>query len=116
MKLEIPLKALSVNNAWQGRRFKSNLYKKFEIDVCKFVRECRSMMMGPVEVSYTFYIKNYSLTDIDNLIKPLQDIIVKRGYIEDDRKIIFMTAEKIKSKEERIEVEIRKYEVMEENL
>ena len=28
------------------------------------------------------------MTDYDNLIKPLQDILVKKGYIDDDRKII----------------------------
>ena len=110
MNIVIPLKALSVNRAWQGRRFKSKDYKEFEEAVSYLLKNAHQIK-GTVEMHYTFYIKNYGMTDIDNLIKPIQDIIVKKGYIEDDRKIIYLTAEKIKDNDERIEIEIRKYEI-----
>lgn len=109
MEIEIPIKSLSVNEAWAGRRFKSKKYKQFEIDVSKLLKNSKPLK-GEIEIHYTFYIKNYGMTDIDNLIKPIQDIIVKKGYIEDDRKIVWLSAEKIKSKDEKIIIEIRTYE------
>lgn len=110
MLIEINIKSLSVNEAWAGRRFKSAKYNKFEIDVNKILPRAKKTRKGEVEIHYTFYIKNYGMTDVDNLIKPIQDIIVKKGYIEDDRKIVFLSAEKIKSKEEKIIIEIRSYD------
>lgn len=46
------------------------------------------------------------MTDIDNLIKPLQDILVKNGIIEDDRKILSFNAKKFKSDKDYIEITI----------
>lgn len=62
-------------------------------------------LTGRVGVRYTFHLKNHSRTDYDNLIKPLQDILVKRGFIEDDRKIYECTVKKVASDTDRIEVE-----------
>lgn len=108
IKLEIPVKPLSVNAVWQGRRFKTPSYKQYEIDCSWF---CKGKKIeGEVEVHYRFYLKNYALSDIDNLIKPIQDIVVKQGLIEDDRKIKRITAEKFKSEENKIEIIITKYE------
>lgn len=110
MDIVIPIKALSNNEAWAGRRFKSKKYKQYEKDVDKLLPRAKSTMKGEVEIHYTFYIKNYGLSDIDNLIKATQDLVVKKGYIEDDRKIVFLSAEKIKSKDEQIVIEIKSYE------
>lgn len=110
MQIEIPIKALSNNEAWAGRRFKSKKYKQYEKDLEKLLPRAKKMIKGEVEIHYTFYIKNYGMTDVDNLIKETQDFIVKKGYIEDDRKIVWLSAEKIKSKEEKIIIEIRAYE------
>jgi len=110
MELIIPVKPLTNNQAWAGRRFKSAKYKQFEKDVDKLLPKAKNTIKGEVEIHYTFHIKNYGLTDIDNLIKATQDLVVKKGYIEDDRKIVWLSAEKIKSKEEKIIIEIRAYE------
>ena len=32
-KIYIPIKPLSVNEAWQGKRFKTNKYQKYERDM-----------------------------------------------------------------------------------
>ena len=108
--IKIPLKPLSVNKAWQGRRFKSSYYKQFEKDISKLLPRARKTMKEEIEIHYTFYLKNYKLSDVDNLIKPLQDQLVAKGYFKDDRQIVFLTAEKIKSIEDKIEVEIISYE------
>jgi len=109
MNFEIDIKALSVNIAWQGRRFKTKNYLNFETEILLLLPK-HVKIKGEVEIHYTFYLKNYALSDVDNLIKPLQDCLVKGGLIEDDRKIVFLSAEKRKSKRNYIEVEINKYE------
>ena len=108
MKLELKAKPISVNQVWQGRRFKTKLYKDYEIEISWLLKKYRGQIRGEIEIHYTFYIKNYSRTDCDNLVKPIQDILVKNGIIEDDRKIIYFSAEKIKSNIEKIEIEIYK--------
>ena len=37
----IPYKPFSVNEAWQGRRYRTPLYKKFADDVGKLIRRIR---------------------------------------------------------------------------
>ena len=101
---KIEVKPMSVNQVWQGRRFKTQAYKQYEQD-CGWFIKC-PMIKGEVKVHYKFYIKHFSISDVDNFIKPIQDILVKNGAIEDDRKIIKITAEKIKSENEYIEVEL----------
>jgi len=39
MKIEIPIKPLTVNKAWQGRRFKTPAYKQYE-------KNCRWFLKG----------------------------------------------------------------------
>lgn len=108
MKIELPVKPLSNNKMWQGRRFKTDDYLLYEQEVYFSIRG-GLRLEGNVEVWYRFYIKNDKLTDCDNLIKPLQDILVKRGVIEDDRKIIAFHAEKFHSDVHKIEIEILPY-------
>lgn len=107
MKITIPLKPLSVNSAFQGRRFKTKLYKDFENDFL-YLAPKRKMIKGDIEIEYKFYLKNCKMIDYDNCIKLTQDLIVKCGWIEDDRKIYKATIYKIPSKEDRIEIKIKK--------
>jgi len=106
MQIKVNVKALSVNQVWCGKRFKTAKYKQYEQDCGWFIK--MPMIKGEVKIDYKFYIKHFSTSDIDNFIKPFQDILVKNGAIEDDSKILKITAEKIKSNEEYIEVEITK--------
>lgn len=97
MKILIPLKPLSVNAAWQGRRFKSKTYKKYEADIDMLVPPAKKTLKGLIHATYIFYLTNFLRTDGDNLVKCLQDLLVKKGYIEDDREIVKYTIEKHKS-------------------
>lgn len=105
--MEIPLKALSVNCAFQGRRFKTKEYKDYEKDLSWFLKGKK--IEGEVEIHYKFFLKNYARTDVSNLIKLLEDCIVKNGLITDDRKVKRFTAEKFKSEEDKMEIIITKY-------
>lgn len=107
IKIEIPVKPLSNNRMWQGKRFKTKDYKQYEYDCMWFMGAKK--ITGEVEIHYKFFIKNYALSDVDNFLKPIQDIMVKSGIIEDDRKIKRIVAEKFKSDDDRIEIDIFKY-------
>lgn len=111
MKFSIPVKPLSVNAAYRGRRFKSKDYEQFEEDVSLVLGRAKQNHTGELFVKYTFYIKNYSRSDTANFEKVLSDTLTKLGYFADDNDIkgIFMVKEKV-DKEEHIMVEIVPYD------
>lgn len=113
MQISIPIGPLSVNKAWKGIRKKSLYYLKFEYDVNLLLKDARQKPLdGELFVIYHFHIKNYSLADGDNMVKQIQDILVKKGYIKDDRyiKAFFVQKERADSIEkEKIEVDIQLY-------
>ena len=85
MKIEIPTRALSVNKAWSGQRFKSCYYKEFENEINYLLKSAKKTITCECEVHYSFYIKNYKQSDVDNMIKTIQDQIIKKGYLKDDQ-------------------------------
>jgi Holliday junction resolvase RusA-like endonuclease len=105
----IDIKPLSVNAGFQGRRFKNAAHKAYEEEMLwRF--PSHELIKGYVEVNYSFYLKNWKMRDVDNMVKILQDILVKKGYIEDDRKIMKFTAQKFPAKIESIKFEIKPFE------
>ena len=81
------IKALSVNAAYQGRRFSTTTKKQFD--------KALSLLLPSVQVegdyyrvAYDFHLTNFGGTDQDNLVKVLQDCIVRKGIISDDRRIV----------------------------
>lgn len=113
MKIELKVNPLSNNKAWKGRRFKSSLYTQFEKDVVKMLPPSND----PVDktemfVHYVYHIKNYGMTDTANMEKVLTDMLVKRGYLLDDRYIraIYQRKERLKAGEnEWIDIYITPY-------
>jgi hypothetical protein len=108
--LILHLKPLSVNTAWQGKRFKTKAYKRYETDCTLLLpRVCgvKDTDNCFYEVDYKFYLKIFGLTYVDNLIKPLQDILVKNGFISDDHKILKIIAEKVKANLDKVEIVIK---------
>lgn len=114
MRIVIPIKPISINQAFKGRRYKTDKCKKFEWDLWQLLKN-KPMLKGTVEIEYHFYLKNHKLADYDNMIKVLQDILVKKGYIEDDRKIYHAEQYKIPSKDDGINIIIRPYDVEQES-
>ena len=101
------LKPISVNEAFQGRRFKTKECKHWERCFWQMLPQ-KGKVMGKVQVVYRFFLKNHASLDFDNLIKIMQDMMVKKGYIEDDRKIYRALIEKIPCKAyDKIEIEIK---------
>lgn len=105
MKFSIDIKPLSVNQAWQGRRFSTKLKKQFELEMSLLLP--KHVEKGPCyKVHLDFFLINSARTDIDNLIKVPLDCIVKKGIIKDDRKIVELTVRKYRSSADGIGVEI----------
>ena len=106
--MKVLIKPLSVNDAWQGRRFKTHKYKAYESELL-FRLPRFSMPQPPYEAFYTFGLSSI-LTDVDNGVKPLQDILSKK-YNFNDRLIHKVTIQKVKTekKAEYIEFEFKHY-------
>lgn len=89
MTIQLHLKPLSVNEAWQGRRYKTPAYKSYEQAVMLMLPDTYEIPEeGDLEACYEFGLN--TLADWDNPIKPLQDILQKK-YNFDDRRIVKAT-------------------------
>ena len=102
------IKPLSVNECWQGKRFKTQKYKIYELEML-FILPKIKLPDPPFEIHYTFGMSN-SLSDFDNPVKPLTDILQKK-YKFNDRDIFkaVIVKEKVKKGAEFIEFEIKSF-------
>lgn len=106
MKLELnaKIKPISVNAAFQGRRYKTKECKNYEQYLSLLLPRPTAMLMGDVIMTMHFYLVNYKITDVSNLVKVTEDIIVKKGFIEDDRKVIELNLKKFKADQDSIKI------------
>jgi len=86
----ILIKPLSVNQVWRGRRFKTQAYKNYELELLHLLPPGR--FNGDLKVNVIFGFSS-KLSDIDNPLKPFLDILVKR-YNFDDRQIVELNVRK----------------------
>lgn len=106
--MRIYIKPLSVNEAWQGKRFKTKKYKQFEKDMMLLLPPLKIDFKAPLTLQITFGFSS-SLSDIDNPLKPLLDCLQKK-YKFNDRDIYEITVKKevVSRGEDFIEVGIKK--------
>lgn len=90
--MRIQIKPLSVNRAWQGKRYKTPEYKAYEKDVMALLRPMR-VDGGKLSLRLRFGVSSKNM-DIDNGVKPFVDILQKR-YDFNDRNIYRLTIEKV---------------------
>jgi hypothetical protein len=88
----IKIKALSVNQCWQGKRFKTPVYKLYEYKLM-FLLPNLTVPKGALHLSVVFGLSS-KLNDIDNGLKPFIDILQKK-YGFNDRDIYKLTVEKV---------------------
>lgn len=102
---KIKIKPLSVNQVWQGRRFKTKHYKDYEKQLLFLLPG--NAIKGNLRIDITFGFSS-KLSDIDNPLKPFLDVLVKR-YDFDDRDIFELNVKKeiVKKGEEYISYNIR---------
>jgi len=77
----IKLKGLTVNQCWQGKRFKTPEYKAYEKHMLLLLPKIE-VPIGKLKVIYEFGVSNMQ-SDYDNLIKPFQDILQKKYWFND---------------------------------
>jgi len=81
--IKIDIKPLSVNEAWKGKRFKTDQYKDYE-SVLMWMLPRLSIPEPPLKLELEFGFSN-SGSDWDNPIKPFQDILQKKyGFNDKD--------------------------------
>jgi len=105
--MKINIKPLSINQCFQGRRFKTPKYKQYEKELMLLL-PILSVPNGLLEVVITFGLSS-KLNDIDNGLKPFIDILQKK-YLFNDRDIYKLIVEKkiVPKGKEFIECEIKK--------
>lgn len=81
-ELHIKMKPLSVNEAWKGRRYKSDKYKHYEMEMLLRLPPGR-LPAPPYRVYYEFGFSN-KLADYDNPTKQMQDIMAKKYGFNDN--------------------------------
>lgn len=105
MKITLNIKPLTVNQAWQGRRFSTPAKTAYEGALRLLLPKVA--VPGPYyRVEYDFYLVQFALTDWDNLCKVLQDCLVKRGIITDDRFIVDARVRKFPAKADHFVIRI----------
>jgi len=105
--MKIKIHPLSVNQCWQGRRFKTPLYESYEREMIYSLPSIK-IPTGKLKLSLVFGFSS-KLSDIDNGIKPLLDILQKK-YNFNDKIIYQLNVKKVDTKkgEEYIEFEVKK--------
>ena len=115
MKFTLDIHPLSVNRAYQGRRFSTPEKKDYDRLLALVLP--RGSLPGPYyALRYRFHLKNFAMTDAQNCLKILTDGIVRHGLIKDDRYIVREVVEKFPAKRDRIDVEIESVKRPEEIL
>lgn len=95
MQVRLEIKPLSVNEAWQGRRFKSDKYKKFERDFLFSLPKAKQLFSDMIRIELFFGFSNV-LSDLDNPIKMTLDILQKK-YGFNDKNIFELNIRKCKT-------------------
>jgi Holliday junction resolvase RusA-like endonuclease len=80
-KQAIKLQTLSVNKAWQGKRFKTAEYKKYEQDAL-FLMPKIIVPPGRLKLILEIGFSNIQ-SDIDNPVKMILDILQKKYWFND---------------------------------
>lgn len=105
---KIDIKPLSVNDAWRGRRFKTQAYKTYESNVYYLLPPKINIPNGLLEIHLKFGFSS-ELSDFDNPIKPFVDILQTKYQFNDKRiKHAVIDVESVSVGNEYIQFEIKK--------
>ena len=81
---EVCIKPLSVNEAWKGRRFKTDAHKAYRQELSLLLPKNVDIPEGQLEVEYLFNVSSKQ-SDYDNLIKAFQDALCDKYGFDDSR-------------------------------
>lgn len=92
--IKLNIKPLSVNEAWQGRRFKTPKYKEYETEILNILPNELYIPKDNIKLFIEFGFSN-NASDIDNGLKPFLDCLQKK-YNFNDKNITELNVRKIK--------------------
>jgi len=104
MNIELKIKPLSTNQAWKGRRFKTDKYKKFEKDMLMILPKFKGNIPDLICINIEFGFTSKA-SDLDNPIKMVLDCLQKK-YGFNDNKIYELNVRKVITKEPFINISI----------
>jgi Holliday junction resolvase RusA-like endonuclease len=109
MQINLDVKPLSVNQCWQGRRFKTKAYKQYEKALLQLLPNIDFTFKDKISINITFGFSNKT-SDIDNPLKPILDILQKKYYFN-DRSIYELNVKKevVKKGKEFISIKINEH-------
>ena len=97
LSLYIPIKPLSTNKMYSGRKRRSIYYKQFSREVTKYlenVYDLRNLALaGKLRLKLEVGVSS-PLMDASNCIKAIEDVLVKYCGTWDDRQIFSLNVEK----------------------
>lgn len=82
--VKLDIKPLSVNEAWKGRRYKTDKYKTYERTVLLMLPRKTEIPEGNIALRLEFGFSNSS-SDIDNPVKLFIDCLQKKYKFNDKR-------------------------------
>lgn len=85
------IKPLSVNEVWKGRRFKTQAYKDYELQLSYMLPKLK-LPPPPYVVSFVFAFSSKG-ADIDNPVKPFLDVLQK-VYNFNDKEVVRLIVDK----------------------
>jgi len=109
MEVFLKKKPMSVNDCWQGRRFKTIEYKNYETELL-YGLPGQKLPPPPYSIYFEFGFSN-SKSDWDNPVKPLQDILQKKyGFNDSDVVRAVVVKKKVKKGDEYFIVRMDSYD------
>lgn len=91
--MKIKVKPMTMNQAYTGKRFKSNLYKSY-ITACMIRLRPMKIPDGELELHLQIGVSNRGF-DVDNCAKPFIDILQKKYKFNDNRIYVLNIMKKI---------------------
>ena len=88
----------TVNNyytVWKGRKIISKKGKQFKKDCAIYIYRLGTQMKGDLQVEISVCMPDKRRRDLDNLLKPILDVLGEYGVYEDDSQISDLRIKKI---------------------
>lgn len=83
--MRIDIEPLSVNDAWQGKRYPTDEYTKYVAALCyKYLPASLVILKGNLKLDITWGFSSKG-SDIDNPTKPFVDTLTKKYGFNDNR-------------------------------
>jgi Holliday junction resolvase RusA-like endonuclease len=80
-EIHLPVKPLSVNQVWQGKRYKTFEYKRYEVKLFMALPP-KVVIPEMIRIEFIFGFSSKA-SDLDNPVKPLLDILQKKYAFND---------------------------------